>query len=123
MGVRISKFISQLVSKIMGTRVFKAALDRLSTLCAGMGRDPATDLRRTVIVAVAGMTLSVGAALIVAHWENKVAEVAFNSRANNIATTLQTGVNEYLSKLVALRALFEASDIVADIQDAYELAA
>ena len=110
MRAQISKFVSQLISKFMGTHVLKAALDRLSALRARIGRDPATDLRRTVIVAVAGATLSVGAALVVAHWESRVAEVAFNSRANNIATTLQTGLNEYLSKTFALRALFEASE-------------
>lgn len=54
MRAQISKFVSQLISKFMGTHVLKAALDRLSALRAGIGRDPATNLRRTVIVAVAG---------------------------------------------------------------------
>jgi predicted amino acid dehydrogenase len=102
--------VTQLISKLMGSHALKAALDRLSALRAGMGRDPAKDSRRAATVAVAGATLSIVAALVVAHWESKVAEVAFNSRANNIATTMQTGLNEYLSKIVALRALFEASE-------------
>ena len=42
--------------------------------------------------------------------ETKAAESEFSSRASNVAFTLQTGLNEYLSKIVALRALFEAAD-------------
>ena len=54
--------------------------------------------------------LSVGAWFVAAHWETKVAEIEFGSRASNVASTLQNGLNEYLSKIVALRALFEAAD-------------
>jgi diguanylate cyclase (GGDEF)-like protein len=56
-----------------------------------------------------GVTLSVAGWLVASHWENKVAELEFNARASNMASTLQTGLNEYFGKIVALRALFEAS--------------
>lgn len=56
------------------------------------------------------MTLSGGAALIIAHWETKVAELTFNTRANNIASTLQSGLNRYFAKIVALRGLLEAAE-------------
>ena len=98
------------ISKLMSDSGFKAVLGRATEPPAAPGRDRGTGLRRTLAVAVAGLTLSVGTALVVAHWESKVAELAFVGRANNVATTLQTGLNENLSKIVALRALFEASD-------------
>jgi diguanylate cyclase (GGDEF)-like protein len=100
------------ISKLMSDSGFKAAHGQATEPPAAPGRDYDTGLRRTLAVAVAGLTLSVGTALIVAHWEGKVAELAFVGRANNVATTLQTGLNENLSKIVALRALFEASDQV-----------
>src|SRR6187402_2296554 len=100
------------ISKLMSDSGFKAAHGQATEPPAAPGRDCGTGLRRTLAVAVAGLTLSVGTALIVAHWESKVAELAFVGRANNVATTLQTGLNENLSKIVALRALFEASDQV-----------
>jgi diguanylate cyclase (GGDEF)-like protein len=98
------------ISKLIGKSGIKAALGRPTGPPAATGRDRSTGLRRTLAVVVVGVTLSVGTALIVAHWESKVADLAFIGRANNVATTLQTGLNEYLSKIVALRALFEASD-------------
>jgi diguanylate cyclase (GGDEF)-like protein len=75
------------------------------------GQFPA-HVTRVVATAVMGVTLSVCAWLVASHWENRVAELEFSARANNIASTLQTGLNEYLAKIVALRALFEASDHV-----------
>jgi diguanylate cyclase (GGDEF)-like protein len=98
------------ILKVISNSGIKAAFCRPTGPPGETGRDGSTGLRRTLAVAVAGVTLSVSMALVVAHWENKVADLAFNGRANNVATTLQTGLNEYLSKIVALRALFEASD-------------
>jgi diguanylate cyclase (GGDEF)-like protein len=67
-------------------------------------------LTRTIAIAVMGVTLSICGWFVASHWEQKVAELEFNTRASNVASTLQTGLNEYLAQIVALRALFEASE-------------
>src|ERR1700730_1758884 len=56
-----------------------------------------------------GVALSIGGALLVSQWEDRVAIREFQSVAENQSRILQNGINQYLSKLVALRALFEAS--------------
>jgi diguanylate cyclase (GGDEF)-like protein len=88
----------------------RTATERAGASLAGIGGDGRIGLRRTLAVAVAGVTLSGGAALIIAHWETKVAELTFNTRANNIASTLQSGLNRYFAKIVALRGLLEAAE-------------
>jgi diguanylate cyclase (GGDEF)-like protein len=70
----------------------------------------AAAMTRTIVVGVMGLLLSLCAWLVASHWEGRVAELQFNARANNLAYTLQTGINEYLARIVALHALFEASD-------------
>jgi CHASE1-domain containing sensor protein len=88
----------------------RTATERAGASLAGIGGDGRIGLRRTLAVAVAGVTLSGGAALIIAHWETKVAELTFNTRANNIASTLQSGLNRYFAKIVAFRGLLEAAE-------------
>jgi diguanylate cyclase len=61
------------------------------------------------IAAVIGITLSIGAGLFVSQWEDRVGIQEFRSVAENQAGILQSGINQYLSRLVALRALFESS--------------
>ena len=56
-----------------------------------------------------GVALSIGGGLFVSQWEDRVAIREFQSAAENQSGILQNGINQYLSKLVALRALFESS--------------
>ena len=56
-----------------------------------------------------GVALSIGGGLLVSQWEDRVAIQEFQSAAENQSGILQNGINQYLSKLVALRALFESS--------------
>jgi diguanylate cyclase (GGDEF)-like protein len=56
-----------------------------------------------------GVALSIGGGLLVSQWEDRVAIREFQSVAENQSGILQNGINQYLSKLVALRALFESS--------------
>src|ERR1700719_2452973 len=61
------------------------------------------------MAAVIGVTLSIGARLLVSQWEDRVGIQEFHSVAENQSGILQNGINQYLSRLVALRALFESS--------------
>jgi len=56
-----------------------------------------------------GVALSIGGGLLVSQWEDRVAIREFQSVAENQFGILQNGINQYLSRLVALRALFESS--------------
>jgi diguanylate cyclase (GGDEF)-like protein len=67
-------------------------------------------LAPSLVAAIVGITLSVMAAFMVSLWEDRYAKLAFNSVAENYSMVLQTGVNEYLAKLLALRALFDSSN-------------
>jgi diguanylate cyclase (GGDEF)-like protein len=70
----------------------------------------ASAMTRTLVVGVMGLVLSLCAWSVATHWEDKVADLQFAARANNMAQTLQTGLNEHFAKIIALRALFEASE-------------
>jgi diguanylate cyclase (GGDEF)-like protein len=56
-----------------------------------------------------GAALSIGGGLLVSQWEDRVGIQEFQSVAENQSGILQNGIDQYLSKLVALRALFESS--------------
>src|SRR6202030_1622940 len=56
-----------------------------------------------------GAALSISGGLLVSQWEDRVAIREFQSVAENQSGILQNGINQYLSRLVALRALFESS--------------
>jgi diguanylate cyclase (GGDEF)-like protein len=60
-------------------------------------------------VAGIGLALSTAAWLAVSRWEDRLASLSFDTTAQNYAMVLQNGLNEYLGKLAALRALFESS--------------
>jgi diguanylate cyclase (GGDEF)-like protein len=75
------------------------------------GRRWRRSLPRLPVFAAAaiGIALSVAAALLMMGWEERVARLRFDATAQSQAVALQNGVNEYLGKLAALRALFDAS--------------
>jgi diguanylate cyclase (GGDEF)-like protein len=61
------------------------------------------------MASVIGTALSIGGGLLVSQWEDRVATREFYSVAENQSEILQNGIDQYLSRLVALRALFESS--------------
>jgi CHASE1-domain containing sensor protein len=63
-----------------------------------------------VAAAAFGLALSVFAWFAVATWEDRLAKEDFAKSAADHAQALQAGLNEYLYKLVPLRALFNASN-------------
>jgi CHASE1-domain containing sensor protein len=69
------------------------------------------------IIAALGTALSVSGSAIVSGLEYQSAAAEFNLRANNTAAVLQNGVTEYLTKISALRALFEALPIAVNQQE------
>jgi diguanylate cyclase (GGDEF)-like protein len=82
-----------------------SASDPSPQRCAG----PAAAWRHVVPCLAAAL---VGALLSVAAWyafllrENRVAELEFNARAGDYRSVLQTGIDDYIDKLDAVRALF-----------------
>ena len=62
------------------------------------------------MAAAVGVALSVAAGFLVSRSENRHADLEFNSIAENHYLVLQNGLNEYLNKLLTLRALFDSSD-------------
>jgi CHASE1-domain containing sensor protein len=62
-----------------------------------------------LIASATGVALSIGAGLLVSQWEDRVGVREFHAVAENQSGILQNGINQYLSRLVALRALFESS--------------
>src|SRR6202521_1746971 len=56
-----------------------------------------------------GAALSIGGGLLVSQWEDRVGIQEFQAAAENQSGILQNGIDQYLSRLVALRALFESS--------------
>src|ERR1700722_7793255 len=61
------------------------------------------------IASAIGAALSIGGGLLVSQWEDRVGIQEFQSVAENQSGILQNGIDQYLSRLVALRALFESS--------------
>ena len=84
--------------------IFKAP--QTENMPAGLSRH----LVPSLVTATIGIALSIIAAFMVSLWEDRYAKLAFNSVAENYSMALQNGVNEYVTKLVALRALFNSSD-------------
>ena len=72
---------------------------------------PLSGLYRPALVAAAlGLLLSLAAAAAVARWEDRVNKAEFESAAETEAIVMQNGMNEYISRLVALRTLFESAN-------------
>jgi diguanylate cyclase (GGDEF)-like protein len=66
--------------------------------------------RPALIAAGIGVVLSLAAAYAVARWEQRVTRAEFGSAAETEAIVMQNGLNEYISRLVALRTLFESAN-------------
>jgi diguanylate cyclase (GGDEF)-like protein len=63
-----------------------------------------------LVAAGAGLLLSLVAAYAVGRWEARVTRVEFEGVAATEVIVLQNGINEYLSRLTALRTLFESAN-------------
>jgi len=59
---------------------------------------------------VSGWLLSLIAAYAVGRWEQRVTKVEFEGVAATELIVMQNGINEYLSRLVTLRTLFESTN-------------
>ena len=67
----------------------------------------------SIAAGLVGLALSTAVWLTVSVWENRVTEQDFSARANSHALILQNGINEYIAKITALRALFESDSEVS----------
>jgi diguanylate cyclase (GGDEF)-like protein len=63
-----------------------------------------------LVAAGIGLLLSLIAAYAVGRWEQRVTKVEFEGIASTELIVMQNGVNEYLSRLGALRTLFESAN-------------
>jgi len=57
-----------------------------------------------------GLLLSLAGAFAVGQWEARVTKVEFEGVAETQAIVMQNGMNEYVSRLAALRTLFESAN-------------
>ncbi len=57
-----------------------------------------------------GLVLSLAGAYAVARWEQRVTNAEFEGVAETQSIIMQNGMNEYISRLVALRTLFESAN-------------
>jgi diguanylate cyclase (GGDEF)-like protein len=76
-------------------------------------RTPSSRLRLHLPALVAGcigLLLSMIAAIAVGRWEQRTTSVEFEGVAATELIVLQNGINEYLSRLMALRTLFESAN-------------
>jgi diguanylate cyclase (GGDEF)-like protein len=70
-------------------------------------------LRRPVVsAAIVALVWSAGAFGFVWQWEDSLGQAKLTAAARNHLAALQDGLDDYLSKLTSVRALFEASDEV-----------
>src|ERR1700726_1484914 len=68
-------------------------------------------LYRPVLVAAGiGLLLSLAGSYAVGQWEARTTKVEFEGVAETEAIVMQNGLNEYISRLVALRTLFESAN-------------
>jgi diguanylate cyclase (GGDEF)-like protein len=66
--------------------------------------------RPALVAAIVGFLLSLAAAWAVGQWEERIAKVEFEGVAETQAVVMQNGMNEYVSRLRALRTLFESAN-------------
>src|SRR5580704_10350439 len=90
-------------------RLKSLAVSRTKEMFGREGCDTSKHFLPMLMASVIGAALSVGAGLLVSRWEDRVGIQEFHSVAENQSGLLQNGINQYLSRLVALRALFESS--------------
>lgn len=65
-----------------------------------------------LVAAIVGSVLSITAWLVITNWEKRLAEQELSDIAADQTLALQNGIKEYLGKMIAVRALFNASDMV-----------
>jgi diguanylate cyclase (GGDEF)-like protein len=66
--------------------------------------------RPALVAAIVGFLLSLAGAWVVGQWEERIAKVEFEGVAETQAVVMQNGMNEYVSRLGALRTLFESAN-------------
>ena len=66
--------------------------------------------RPALVAAGIGILLSLLAAYAVGRWEQRITRAEFEGAAATELIVLQNGINEYLSRLAALRTLFESAN-------------
>ncbi|WP_426419868.1 bifunctional diguanylate cyclase/phosphodiesterase [Bradyrhizobium genosp. A] len=66
--------------------------------------------RPALVAAAVGLLFSLAGAAAVARWEDRVNKIEFENAAETQSIVMQNGMNEYISRLVALRTLFESSN-------------
>jgi diguanylate cyclase (GGDEF)-like protein len=76
---------------------------RISVLRSGL-------YRPALVAAGIGLSLSLVAAYAVGRWEQRVTGVEFEGVAATELIEMQNGINEYLSRLITLRTLFESAN-------------
>jgi CHASE1-domain containing sensor protein len=62
-----------------------------------------------VAAACLGLAVAVSAWLAVSIWEERLARTEFNNVAGDYAAVLQNGLDDFLGKIFALRAFYDAS--------------
>jgi diguanylate cyclase (GGDEF)-like protein len=73
---------------------------------------PARHVWPIVAAACLGFAVAVASWFAVSVWEERLAKAKFAALASEYATVLQTGLDEYLGKLLAVRAFYNASNHV-----------
>ncbi|OAF14695.1 histidine kinase [Bradyrhizobium centrolobii] len=72
---------------------------------------PLSGLYRPAFVAAClGLVFSLVGAAAVGRWEDRVNKVEFDNAAETESIVMQNGMNEYISRLLALRTLFESAN-------------
>jgi len=66
--------------------------------------------RPALVAAAVGLLFSIVGAAAVARWEDRVNKIEFENAADTQSIVMQNGMNEYISRLMALRTLFESSN-------------
>jgi diguanylate cyclase (GGDEF)-like protein len=66
--------------------------------------------RPALVAACIGIVLSFAGAFAVSQWEDRAARAEFEGLAETQAVVIQNGVNEYISRLMTLRTLFESAN-------------
>ncbi|MBR1088292.1 EAL domain-containing protein [Bradyrhizobium manausense] len=66
--------------------------------------------RPALVAAGVGFLFSLAGATAVARWESRVNRIEFENAAETESIVMQNGMNEYISRLVALRTLFESTN-------------
>jgi len=79
-----------------------------------IGRRPRSALRAVcspaAVAMVVGLLLTLAGSYAVSQWEERVTRVEFEGVAETQAIVMQNGMNEYISRLLALRTLFESAN-------------